>query len=89
VARRWKDYTLHVPEHAPVAQFWSLTVYDNESRALIDTGSYPDRSSRDDITTNADGSVDHFGPQPPTGKPQGNWVKTSPEKARNQMQKDR
>ena len=36
---------------APVAQFWSFTVYDNESRCLIDTGSYPDRSSRDDSRT--------------------------------------
>ena len=40
-----------------MAEFWSFTVYDNESRCLIDTGSYPDRSSRDDITKNADGSV--------------------------------
>jgi hypothetical protein len=48
---------LHVPKDAPVAEFWSFTVYDNESRCLIDTGSYPDRSSRDDITKNADGSV--------------------------------
>jgi len=27
-----KNYTLHVPKDAPVAQFWSFTVYDNESR---------------------------------------------------------
>jgi hypothetical protein len=72
-----KDYTLHVPKDAPVAQFWSFTVYDNESRCLIDTGSYPDRSSRDDISKNADGSVDlYFGPEPPVGKPEKNWIKT-------------
>jgi hypothetical protein len=76
-----KNYTLHVPKDAPVAQFWSFTVYDNESRCLIDTGSYPDRSSRDDITKNADGSVDlYFGPQPPAGKPAKNWIKTLPKK---------
>jgi hypothetical protein len=76
-----KNYTLHVPPDAPVKQFWSFTVYDNESRCLIDTGSYPDRSSRDDIVTNADGSVDlYFGPQPPAGKPQQNWIKTLPSK---------
>jgi len=76
-----KNYTLHVPKDAPVAQFWSFTVYDNESRCLIDTGSYPDRSSRDDITKNADGSVDlYFGPQPPAGKPANNWIKTLPQK---------
>jgi hypothetical protein len=76
-----KSYTLHVPKDAPVAQFWSFTVYDNESRCLIDTGSYPDRSSRDDIVTNADGSVDlYFGPSAPKGKPSKNWVKTLPGK---------
>ncbi|HVU26652.1 MAG TPA: DUF1254 domain-containing protein [Verrucomicrobiae bacterium] len=76
-----KNYALHVPPNAPVAQFWSFTVYDNESRCLVDTGSYPDRSSRDDIVKNADGSVDlYFGPQPPVGKPSQNWIKTLPHK---------
>jgi hypothetical protein len=40
---RWLDggkhYMLHVPKDAPVAQFWSFTAYDNESRCLINTGS--------------------------------------------------
>jgi hypothetical protein len=76
-----KTYSLHVPKDVPVAQFWSFTVYDNESRCLIDTGSYPDRSSRDDIVTNADGSVDlYFGPVAPAGKPSKNWIKTLPGK---------
>ncbi|WP_292622865.1 DUF1254 domain-containing protein [Mesorhizobium sp.] len=76
-----KHYTLNVPKDAPVAQFWSFTVYDNESRCLIDTGSYPDRSSRNDIVKNADGSVDlYFGPTPPEGKPESNWIKTLPGK---------
>jgi len=76
-----KTYKLTVPKDAPVAQFWSFTVYDNESRCLIDTGSYPDRSSRNDITKNADGSVDlYFGPEAPAGKPPKNWIKTLPNK---------
>jgi hypothetical protein len=25
-----KSYALHIPKDAPVAQFWSFTVYDNE-----------------------------------------------------------
>jgi hypothetical protein len=33
-----KNYVLRVPKDAPVKQFWSFTVYDNESRCLIDTG---------------------------------------------------
>jgi hypothetical protein len=76
-----KHYTLHVPKDVPVEQFWSFTVYDNETRCLIDTGTHPDRSSRDDIVKNADGSVDlYFGPTPPAGKPEKNWIKTLPNK---------
>ncbi|QDV14851.1 hypothetical protein CA51_47610 [Rosistilla oblonga] len=76
-----KNYTLHVPADVPVKQFWSFTVYDNESRCLIDSGSYPDRSSRNDIVTNNDGTVDlYFGPEPPAGKPEKNWIKTLPGK---------
>jgi hypothetical protein len=76
-----KAYRLTVPKDAPVALFWSFTVYDNESRCFVDTGSNPDRSSRDDITKNADGSVDlYFGPEAPVGKPEKNWIKTLPGK---------
>lgn len=76
-----KSYTLHIPKDAPVAQFWSFTVYDNETRCLVDTGQHPDRSSRDDIVKNDDGSVDlYFGPSAPAGKPEKNWIKTLPNK---------
>ena len=76
-----KHYTLRIPKDAPVAQFWSFTVYDNETRCFVDTGTYPDRSSRDGIVTNSDGSVDlYFGPTPPAGKPAQNWIKTLPKK---------
>jgi hypothetical protein len=41
----------------------------------------PDRSSRNDIVKNADGSVDlYFGPSAPEGKPASNWIKTLPGK---------
>ena len=76
-----KNYQMHVPPNAPVAQFWSFTVYDNETRCFVDTGVQPDRSSRDNIVTNADGSVDlYFGPKAPAGKPETNWIKTIPGK---------
>jgi hypothetical protein len=76
-----KSYKLAVPKDAPVAQFWSFTVYDNETRCFVDTGVPPDRSSRDNIVRNADGSVDlFFGPTPPAGKPESNWIKTLPGK---------
>lgn len=76
-----KTYHLRVPPNAPVAQFWSFTVYDNETRCFVDTGAQPDRSSRDNIEKNADGSVDlYFGPKAPRGKPETNWIKTIPGK---------
>lgn len=64
---RWLDggqtYRLTVPKDVPVAQFWSVTVYDNQTRCFVGTGAQPDRSSRDSIATNPDGSVDlFFGP---------------------------
>ena len=82
---RWLDggktYRLRVPKDVPVAQFWSVTVYDNESRCFVKTGVPPDRSSRDAIVTNADGSVDlTFGPAAPAGTPESNWIKTLPGK---------
>ncbi len=74
-----KTYHLRVPANAPVAQFWSFTVYDNETRCFVDTGVQPDRSSRDPIEKNADGTVDlYFGPRAPAGKPASNWIQTIP-----------
>jgi len=76
-----KTYHLTVPKDVPVAQFWSVTVYDNETRCFVDTGVQPDRSSRDPIVTNPDGSVDlFFGPTAPAGKPVSNWIRTLPGK---------
>jgi hypothetical protein len=76
-----KTYQLRVPKDPPVAQFWSVTVYDNETRCFVDTGFQPDRSSRNDIVRNDDGSVDlYFGPSAPSGKPRSNWIQTLPGK---------
>jgi hypothetical protein len=76
-----RTYRLTVPKDAPVAQFWSFTAYDNETRCFVDTGARPDRSSRDDIVKNSDGSVDlYFGPTAPSGQPVSNWIKTLPGK---------
>ena len=30
-------------------QFWSVTVYDNDTRCLVNTGQLPDKSSRMDF----------------------------------------
>lgn len=72
-----RNYKLTIPANAPVKQFWSVTVYDNDDRCLIDTGELPDKSSRMDLVTNKDGSVDlYFGPKLPKDAPKSNWTKT-------------
>lgn len=74
-----KNYKLTVPANAPVKQFWSVTLYDNDDRCLIDTGELPDKSSRMELELNNDGSVDlYFGPTLPAGAPKTNWTKTVP-----------
>jgi hypothetical protein len=75
-----KNYKLTIPANVPMKQFWSLTVYDNDTRCLIQTGELPDKSSRMDLLWNEDGSVDlYFGPEPPKDeKHLANWTKTIP-----------
>lgn len=70
-------YRLHVPPDAPVHQYWSVTLYDFATHALIRDVSRASRASDSpDLQVNADGSVDvYFAPEPPPGKA-GNWVPT-------------
>jgi hypothetical protein len=74
-----KNYRLRVPPDAPAKQFWSVTLYDVDTRSFIVTEKgIPDRSSRMDLLTNADGSVDiYMGPKAPDGFEQ-NWIPTVP-----------
>lgn len=71
------SYRLTVPADAPVEQYWSATVYDRDTHALVRNVDRASRSSQDaDLVANPDGSVDvFFGPAAPAGK-QGNWVPT-------------
>ena len=70
-------YRLNVPANAPVRQYWSATVYDRETHALIRNAQWPSRSSQTPgLQKNGDGSVDiYFGPKAPQGK-ESNWVPT-------------
>ena len=74
-----KNYKLHIPPNPPAKQFWSITLYDVDTRCLINNEQQiADRSSRMDLLTNDDGSVDlYFGPEAPEGKEQ-NWIPTVP-----------
>ena len=71
-------YRLTVPADAPVTQYWSATIYDRATHALIRDMQRPSLSSQSPgLLPNADGSVDvTFAPQPPSGR-EANWVPTN------------
>jgi hypothetical protein len=78
-----QNYRLHVPPNPPAKQFWSITLYDIDTRCLIQNKEQiADRSShQSDLLKNADGSVDiYFGPVAPAGFEK-NWIPTVPGRA--------
>ena len=76
-----KNYKLHYPPNVPAKNFWSVVVYDNQTRSLLQTDQqYPSVVSQRGAQANADGSYDiYFGPKAPKGK-ESNWIQTIPGK---------
>ena len=77
-------YKLHIPANVPVKRFWEITVYDNQTRCMLQTDQrLPGVTSiQSDVVQNADGSYDvFFGPKKPEGNV--NWVQTIPNKGWN------
>ena len=77
-----KTYKLRLPPHIPAKDFWSVIVYDTQTRSMLQTNQEaPSVSSQDkNVKVNADGSVDvWFGPKAPAGM-EHNWVETIPGK---------
>jgi hypothetical protein len=77
-----RTYRLTLPKDIPVKDFWSVIVYDVQTRSMLQTNqAAPSVSSQNkDVKINADGSVDlFFGPKAPEGM-DSNWVQTIPGK---------
>jgi hypothetical protein len=76
-----KSYRLNVPKDVPAVDFWSLVVYDPQTRSELQTSQeFPGKNNQRGIDVNGDGSVDlYFGPEPPAGK-ENNWIATVPGK---------
>jgi hypothetical protein len=80
-----KTYKVHLPPNIPAKDFWSIVVYDNQTRSMLQTDhQFPSiGSEKKDIVINADSSVDvWFGPTAPEGH-EANWVQTVPGKGWN------
>jgi hypothetical protein len=81
-----KSYRVTLPKDIPAARFWSLTLYDNQTRSMLQTEQlYPRAGSQEYPSPAAvaepDGSaVVHFSPTRPDGVAPGNWIQTDPEK---------
>ena len=81
-----KTYKVTLPKDIPAAAFWSFTLYDNQTRSMLQTPqgypragsqSYPSPAAEAD----ADGSTTiWFGPTQPEGVKRGNWIQTMPGK---------
>lgn len=73
-----KTYRLNIPANVPAKDFWSVVIYDPQTRSELQTGQpFPSKNNKKDaLDENADGSVDlYFGPAAPDGK-ENNWIQT-------------
>lgn len=83
----WLDggthYRLTLPPDIPAKNFWSVDVYDTQTRSLLETDNpYPSLMSLSGtVAANDDGSTDlYFGPTAPEGQDI-NWIQTVPGKS--------
>lgn len=81
-----KTYKVTLPKNIPARAFWSFTLYDNQTRSMLDTPQRFPRAGSQNYPTpaavaDADGSTTvYFGPTQPAGIKRGNWIQTMPGK---------
>ena len=81
-----KTYKLTLPPNIPEKNFWSIILYDNQTRSMLQTGQpYPKVGSlnypRPAAVANDDGSTTiYIGPHLPAGVKDGNWIQSTPDK---------
>jgi hypothetical protein len=81
-----KTYRLRLPKDIPAARFWSITVYDNQTRSMLQTPQrYPRAGSQmypsPAAEAESDGStVVHLSPTRPDEVSPSNWIQTDPDK---------
>lgn len=81
-----KTYKVTLPKGIPAEAFWSFTLYDNQTRSMLQTPQkYPRAGSQSYPSPAAeeagDGSTTvYFGPTQPEGVARGNWIQTDPKK---------
>ncbi|TWT60929.1 DUF1254 domain-containing protein [Rubinisphaera italica] len=77
-----KTYKIHLPPNVPAKDFWSFTIYDTQTRSMLQTDQqFPGLdNNQKGLVQNKDGSYDiYFGPKPPKGF-ENNWIQSVPGK---------
>jgi hypothetical protein len=81
-----KTYKVTLPKNIPARAFWSLILYDNQSRSMLQTpqrfpraGSQAYPTPAAEVASNGSTTI-YIGPTQPEGVSRGNWIQTDPEK---------
>jgi hypothetical protein len=77
-----RNYRITLPPDIPESRFWSVILYDNQTRSMLQTDQpMPSLGSQTGtVETNPDGSTDvYIGPTAPDGKA-ASWLQTVPGK---------
>ena len=81
-----RTYKVTLPKDIPARAFWSLTLYDNQTRSMLQTPQKFPRAGSQSFPSPAaevaaDGSTTiWFAPEQPAGVARGNWIQTDPDK---------